>query len=121
MPRPLPNPTPEADVTAARRAAHFTAPMIEGRIEEAVEMLVHAGAIPETGWRLLAHVLFCRAVYAQHVEPLEKHLTFGEIANHLEELGVPRFRGSNEWTPAAISELRSVVASPHNKISLPDM
>lgn len=111
---------PEADVTQARRRLDLYAPCMEHEVEKAVEKLVDLGALPRDRWRQLAHILYCRAVYATHIQPLELHLTFREIANHLEERGVPRFRGSSGWSGSAISDIRAVVASEHNEIWLPD-
>lgn len=120
MPVPAPSVTPDAAVQAARERYIASAGAIEDMVEGAVEALVEAGALPRDRWRLLAHVLFCRAVYATHVRPLEQHLTFAEIANHLGEIGVPRFRGSSGWSASAICDIRAVVASDHNQIMLPD-
>lgn len=97
-----------------------TAPSLEMRIYDAVETLAETGVIPRDRWRQFAHVSYCRAIYVSHVAPLEGVLTFAEIANHLNEIGVPRFRGTNEWTEAAISDIRAVISSEQNQILLPD-
>ena len=120
MPVPAPSVTPAAAVQAARAKYLAGAATIESLVEGAVEALVEAGALPRDRWRLLAHILFCRAIYATHVAPLEQHLTFAEIANHLDEIGVPRFRGSSGWSASAICDIRAVVAAGHNQIMLPD-
>jgi hypothetical protein len=120
MPVPFLAPVPEDQVTQARRRLDLQAPTLDETVEDAVEALVEAGAIPRDRWRQLAHVLYCRAIYTTHIEPLEKHLTFQEIANHLSERGVPRFRGASDWSAAAISDIRAVLAAPSNEISLPD-
>ena len=107
---------------ATAQAQHLAdlAPFLEDHVEAAVEALVELGALPRDRWRQVAHVLYCRAIYATYVEPLESHLTFAEIANHLNERGVPRLRGSSDWCAAAVSGIRAVLADPSNEISLPD-
>ena len=108
--------------TVEKKLAHLyqAAPSLDQRVEDAVEALVETGVIPADRWRQFAHVAYCRAIYATHVRPLEAHLTFAEIANHLAELGVPRFRGSSDWSGEAITDIRAVVSSPDNQILLPD-
>ena len=108
------------DVTQRRRRLDLNAPCFEDEIVGAVETLVEAGALPRDGWRRLAFVMYCRAVYATHVRDLEPHLTFAEIANHLTERDVPRYRGETGWTASAVTDLRAAVADPRNQIMLPD-
>jgi len=120
MPVPAPTVTPLDQVEETLARSYREAPSLEQRVADAVRDLVQAGALPHDGWRFLAHVLYCRAIYATHIQPLESHLTFEEIANHLNELGVPRFRGSSDWSGPAITDIRAVVSSPHNQIQLPD-
>jgi len=119
MPTYAPTVTPDAKVDAARAERRRTAPRYKDAISYAVELLAETGAIPRDGWRQLAFILYARAVYATFVRPVEEHLTLQEVANHLEELQVPRFRGSSAWSGPAITDLRAVVADPNNRVLLP--
>ena len=120
MPIPVPPARELCEVEIAREQSERDAPRLDAMIYDAVEALVETGAIPRERWRFLAHIMFCRAVYTRHIEPLEPVLTFAEIANHLNERRVPRFRGSSEWTAPAITDIRQVVSSTANQIMLPD-
>jgi len=120
MPVSVPTVRDLDEIERARAAIERTAASLDQRIYCAVEELVTSGAIPREEWRFLAHILFCRAIYTTHIAPLEDRLTFEQIANHLKEIGVPRFRGASDWSASAISDIRAVVSSPQNRISLPD-
>lgn len=120
MPVPVPPARELGEVEAARARSERDAPRLDARIYAAVEALVETGALPRERWRFLAHILYCRAIYETHIRPLEPVLTFAEIANHLNERRVPRFRGSSEWTGAAITDIRQVVSTTANQIQLPD-
>ena len=120
MPVPAPTITSDSEVAKARARYQRDARHLEAEIYDAVDALTASGALPRDGWRFLAHICYCRAIYAQHIAPLEGRLTFAEIANHLNAGGVPRFRGSTDWSASAITDIRAVVASPDNQILLPD-
>lgn len=120
MPVPVPPARDLDEVEITREQSERDAPRLEAIIYDAVETLIETGALPRERWRFLAHILYCRAIYETHIRPLETVLTFAEIANHLNERRVPRFRGSSEWTAPAISDIRGVVSSTHNQIMLPD-
>lgn len=120
MPVPVPPALPDCQIKLARVAWKADAETLEAQIYEAVDALTASGALPRDGWRFLAHIFYCRAIYTQHIAPLEERMTFDQIANHLNELGVPRFRGSTAWSAASITDIRQTISSPHNKIELPD-
>jgi hypothetical protein len=120
MPVPVPTVTAAEAVEQARQAYLFHARHLDVEVEEAVEALVETGAIPAERWRFLAHILYCRAIYATHVQPLESRMSFEEIANHLNTIGIPRFRGASAWSGPSITDIRAVVADSSNQILLPD-
>lgn len=120
MPVPVPPALPDSQIKLARIAWKKEARDLEAEIYSAVDALTASGALPRENWRFLAHICFCRAIYATHIAPLEERMTFTEIANHLNELGVPRFRGSTAWSAASITDIRQVISSDQNKIMLPD-
>ena len=120
MPVAAPTTTPDAQIEKARARHLREAQNLEDDIYAAIDVLTASGALPRDHWRFLAHVCFCRAVYETHIRPLEDKLTFAEIANHLNEIRLPRFRGMTPWSAPAISDIRAVVANPDNQIMLPD-
>jgi hypothetical protein len=120
MPVPAPPARDLDEVERAREQTELDAPRLDAMIYDAVETLIETGALPRERWRFLAHVLFCRAIYETHIRPLEDRLTFEQIANHLKEIGVPRFRGASDWSAPAITDIRQVVSSTSNQIMLPD-
>lgn len=120
MPVPVPKATPLPDVKRTLADHQQDARTLQALVYDAVEILTDAGALPRENWRFLAHILYCRAVYETHIRPLENRMTFQEIANHLNALGVPRFRGSTAWSASSITDIRQVISSDQNKIMLPD-
>lgn len=111
--------TPDHAVAHTRATYLQDARRLEDDIYSAVDTLTATGALPRDGWRFLAHILFCRATYATHIQPLEGRMTLEQIANHLNAINLPRFRGQTPWTAPAITDIRQVVASPDNQIALP--
>ena len=97
---------------AAREAAQ--------EIMDSVEALERVEALPRRQWRTVAHLLYNRHIYMRHIKPHERAFTLNEISDRLNRIGVPRFRGTTEWTPQAVAEVRKVVADMrHGEILLP--
>lgn len=110
------------EVVARDRAKHEArARERAAEIRPACEALAAAGALPRRRWRDVAHALYCRHIYAQHIEPFQADLTYTEIAARLQRIGIPRFRQGAPWSAQAVAEIRKAVAAlREGEILLPD-
>ena len=108
-------------VMRRRRSRESEARAKAESIEKHCLALATANALPRRAWRDMAHQLFARHVYVEHIRPFESVLTMAEMAERLERIGIPRFRRGSPWSAQAVSEVRKVVADlSEAKIWLPD-
>lgn len=102
---------PSDDVVARDRAAHEkVARERAAEIETACEVLAKCGALPRRRWREVGHALHARHIYAVHIQPFARDLTYSEMAERLNRIGIPRFRRGAPWTASAIQEVRAMAA-----------
>ena len=57
-------------------------------------------------WRKGAFSIFCNYCYAEHVAPFEREFSDSAIAERMNTLGVPSYRGLAPWSPDKIRGIR---------------
>lgn len=62
------------------------------------------------GWREAADSLYARAIYAEIVQPMEDE-PLQAIASELNQMHIPKVRGSGRWTCSDVTRLLARVAA----------